>query len=205
MSVVVKIVHALTKTEVALLQRLPGQLITSISGRKVDANCSSGLAFDEVINLQLSGGNYLAITGAFDETKLGDDFIKIKVTSSETPKHSIHATGTSSELLFKMAVQPHFRISSVEVYGYNYQISSNNDQPAPYWQILKGHPAQSVTEQIKTENILLFHATDQRRFLVKPLGPVPRMVASFEDALIDQLLLERNKKGAVVTKLKMHF
>lgn len=197
--------HSLSNAEVALLQSLIGQSIAFICAAKADeAGRPFDDDFDDAVNLQISEGVYVAISGEFNETQLGEDFIRIKIEKSETLLSTNHSPmGRRSEPFFSKAINSDFTISAIEVYGYSYRVSTDNEKAAPYWQIEKDHSEQVVAEQIETQNMLLFYATDDRRLLVKPHGAVPWMTVTFDDVLIEKLLQQRNLEGEVVTKLKM--
>jgi hypothetical protein len=203
--IVVETNHSLSGSEIALLQSLMGQSIAFIHAAKADGSGKPyGFDFDDAVTLQVNKGVYVAISGEFDETQFGDDFIRIKIEQRETPLSTNHAPmGRLTEPFFCLAINPPFTISAIEVYGYSYQIRSKNDKVAPYWQIEKDHPGQAVAEQIETENILLFCAKDNRRLMVHPHGAVPWMRVTLEDDLIEKLLVRRNLEGEIVTKLKM--
>jgi hypothetical protein len=194
--------HSLSSSEIQILRSLIGQTITFIHCASIQILLNQPLyEFTDTIYIQTSNIDCrIALSGEFDETKLGEDFIKIKI--DKTKVGMINHLGTE-QAFSSLNISPNFTVSAIDVYGFSYQISSENSKPNPVFVIEKENMGTPITENIETENILIFYSTDNRRLLIRLVGAVPFIFVSLDDKIIEKQLFVKNLKGEIITKVKM--
>lgn len=196
--------HNLLSKEVLILKQLIGKTLTEIHSSRVDFSIQNNVInLVDPINLKFKGmTDFITISADFDETKFGDDFIKINI------EQNIELIGINrSEQIgqklppFDMNIFPEFKILKIEVYGSSYTCESENTNPKSYWKIEIDNPGHHIIENIETECTLLFHS-DNKRLLIKPWGPVPFISITFDDESIDQLIVDKDLEGKPTTRKK---
>ena len=202
--VTVNSIHELSNDETSILKDLIGKSLIAI--KCSGADLTSGLLhydFIDAVNLVLKGKDgFISVSAEFDETNFGDDFIKINITKEKYPIGiNVHEQGGLQHPFVNLEIFPEFLIKKIEVYGDSYSCHSDNNIEERYWQIEINNPGKSITEIIETENIIVFHSANGR-LMIRPYGAVPWIQVTFDNHLIDQVLLNTNNEGQYVTKLK---
>jgi hypothetical protein len=200
--VIVDTKHALANGEVYCLRQLIGKVLTTIHSSRVDNDIEFKPVLDPV-NLTFSEmTGFIVISADFDETNFGDDFIKINIEQTIEPIGINRSQQIGAKLSpLNLKVLPEFKIIKIEVYGSSYFCESDNIELKPYWKIEIDNPGQKIRENIETENTLLFYS-ENSKLLIKPYGPVPWFNITFDNQIIDQLLLDKDLDGQLIKKFK---
>ena len=202
--VTVNTLHKLSKDEISLLRQLVGKSLTTIICSGVDLNSGQNYYdFIDTINLKFQGDKgYVSISALSDETSFGDDFIKIFIRLEKDPVGiKRHDQGGLQHPFVNLDVYPEFTVKRIEVYGDSYVCHSENIETKRYWKIEIDNPGKPITENIETENVIVFYS-DNSRLLIRPYGAIPWIQATFDNNFIENSLLTKDREGKTITKLK---
>jgi hypothetical protein len=196
--------HKLSKAEISVLRQLIGKSLAAIICSGADlTSLYPYYDFIDTVNLRFKGDKgFISISALIDETSFGEDFIKIFIKQE---KDAIgikrHEQGGLQHPFVHLNVHPEFVVKKIEVYGDSYVCQSDNLETKRYWRIEIDNPGQPITENIETENAILFYS-DNHRLLIRPYGAVPWIQVSFDNKFIDDSLICEDNEGKTITKLK---
>ncbi|HZI00119.1 MAG TPA: hypothetical protein VEX63_03160, partial [Flavisolibacter sp.] len=147
--------------------------LRSVLGKQVIRLESSSLSvwhhfhayqFDQEIKIITEDG-IVDVIASYTETHFGDDFHKLHIAGSPLPPPPRAPSTTPSSCLW---LGDNFIVSAIQVLGPRYESFSANDK-TPNWSIEKQHPGIPIREIIDLSYVLIFHATNAQRMMIRPI------------------------------------
>ncbi len=196
--------HKLVDKEIQILQQIIGKKLICMMCSGIDLTTSIPCYnFQDTVNCKFEKYNdYVSIAATFDETHFGHDFISLTITNEKVPIGiQQHLQGGLCMPFASLFVSHEFVVRKIEVYGDSYIWHRNDYENEGFWKIEVDNPNQPITENVETENVLVFYS-DNSRLMVQPYGALPWIRATFDEKLINQTISSSNSESNTFRKLK---